>query len=234
MGTARVATGVSALDELLGGGIPASRAILVCGPAGAGKTMFGLQFLHAGVSAGERGVLALVDEKPQHVIEDAHGFGWDLGEWTRRKQLLLLDASPFFSTHGKSRSVDARQVASDLAAQVKGTGATRLVIDPITSLVPSDVSSDAAREFFRGLLFSLQDNLACTTVVTAPVERGENRTALVEHLAAGVIALAYHRAGKRFVRTLTVNKMRGTPIDPTELSIRIDQRLGITEGGSNE
>jgi circadian clock protein KaiC len=222
------------LDALLGGGFPIGRAVLVCGAAGVGKTTFALQFLHAGIGAGERGILALVDEKPTHIIEDAHAFGWDLAEWTRHKQLLMLDASPFFSALGKSRALDARQVASDLAAQVKGFGAKRLVIDPITSLVPSDVTPDAAREFLRALMFSMQDNLACTTLLIAPDARGENRTTLVEHLASGVIELAYKPVADRLMRTLTIRKMRGTPIEPTELSIRIDQRIGIIEGGSNE
>jgi circadian clock protein KaiC len=227
----RVATGVELLDAVLGGGIPPSRTVLVCGPAGTGKSTLALHFLGRGVQEGERGVLALVDSKPRHVMADARGLGFDLANWIERKQLLMLDASPFFSEmHTETRRLDPRQVAGDLARQIKSFGARRLVIDPVTSLVPEDVES--APSFLRSVLFSLEDNLDCTTVLVAP--SSDLRTPMIEQLVSGIVDLGLRRDGNRLQRTLTVRKMRGTPVEPAELNFAIQQRAGIVKGGTHE
>ena len=49
-------TGISGLDELTGGGLPAGRPTLVCGGAGCGKTLLATTFLVSGAL----GVIALV------------------------------------------------------------------------------------------------------------------------------------------------------------------------------
>jgi circadian clock protein KaiC len=42
-------TGVPGLDEVTNGGLPRDRTTLVCGTAGCGKTLFGMQFLVNGI-----------------------------------------------------------------------------------------------------------------------------------------------------------------------------------------
>lgn len=41
-------TGIKGLNEITGGGIPKGRPTLLCGGAGCGKTLFGIEFLVAG------------------------------------------------------------------------------------------------------------------------------------------------------------------------------------------
>jgi len=43
-------TGIKGFDEITGGGLPRGRPSLVCGPPGAGKSLFALQFLVNGVT----------------------------------------------------------------------------------------------------------------------------------------------------------------------------------------
>ena len=51
-------TGIDGLDELLGGGIPRGRCILVIGGPGTGKTILGAQFIYNGVKKyGEKGII---------------------------------------------------------------------------------------------------------------------------------------------------------------------------------
>ena len=45
---AKAATGISGLDAVTGGGLPAGRPTLICGAAGCGKTLFGMTFLVKG------------------------------------------------------------------------------------------------------------------------------------------------------------------------------------------
>jgi circadian clock protein KaiC len=40
----KVPTDIEGFDQITGGGLPAGRTTLVCGGAGCGKTLFGVQF----------------------------------------------------------------------------------------------------------------------------------------------------------------------------------------------
>src|SRR5215510_6738312 len=49
-------TGIKGLDEITLGGLPKGRPTLVCGSAGCGKTLLGMEFLVRGAQWGEPGV----------------------------------------------------------------------------------------------------------------------------------------------------------------------------------
>ena len=74
----RASTGVQGLDDILGGGFPINRMYLVEGDPGAGKTTMALQFLLAGVRAGEPGVYATLSETEEELRDVAASHGWSL------------------------------------------------------------------------------------------------------------------------------------------------------------
>ncbi len=72
----RVPTGVNGLDELMEGGFPAGRSILVSGACGTGKTIFGVQYLYQGAAKySEPGVYVTLDERPDLIRQDMLRFG---------------------------------------------------------------------------------------------------------------------------------------------------------------
>ena len=73
----RVATGVSGLDEMIGGGIPETSVTLVAGPSGGGKTVLGLHFVAEGLRHGEKCVYVSLQESEGQLLSKAHSFGWD-------------------------------------------------------------------------------------------------------------------------------------------------------------
>ena len=59
----KAATGIQGLDEITGGGLPHGRPTLISGGAGAGKTLFGLEFLVRGATQySEPGVFISFEE----------------------------------------------------------------------------------------------------------------------------------------------------------------------------
>ena len=59
----KVRTGIPGLDELVDGGFPEGRVILVIGGPGTGKTIMCSQFLHKGIYENqENGVFVSLDE----------------------------------------------------------------------------------------------------------------------------------------------------------------------------
>lgn len=227
---ARVPTGVPGLDELVGGGLPFHRTVLLYGDIGTGKTTFGLQFLMEGAKRGEAGVLVSVDEKPRHVLEDARRFGWDVDGAPDQRLVTVLDASPCFTALRGRNGLDARLVASDLTQHIRRVKASRLVIDGATSLVPDGAPVAGVEDFLRSLIVSLEDNLGCTTVLTTRTFAGTHTSPVgptAERLTSGVIELKLDPLG----RSLLVRKMRGAPMALGERSFDIVDGRGLVLQG---
>lgn len=74
----RLKTGIPGLDEILCGGLVADRLYLVDGDPGAGKTTFALQYLLAGVQAGERCLYVTLSETKEELSSGAASHGWSL------------------------------------------------------------------------------------------------------------------------------------------------------------
>jgi circadian clock protein KaiC len=75
---ARARTGVSGLDDILGGGLPSNHLYLLDGEPGTGKTTLALQFLLEGVAKGERGLYVTLSESAAELNSVALSHGWDL------------------------------------------------------------------------------------------------------------------------------------------------------------
>lgn len=75
---ALVPTGVPGLDEILAGGYASSRAHLVEGRPGSGKTTLGLQFLLDGVRRKERCLYITLSESKRELLAVAEHHGWSL------------------------------------------------------------------------------------------------------------------------------------------------------------
>jgi predicted ATP-dependent serine protease len=76
--SSRVKTGVSGLDDILGGGLPARRLYLIQGQPGSGKTTLALQFLLEGARVGEKVLYISLSETREEVEEVARSHGWSL------------------------------------------------------------------------------------------------------------------------------------------------------------
>jgi circadian clock protein KaiC len=214
------------------GGFPAGRCILVCGAPGTGKTTLATQFLMAGVREGKPAVLVATDQKPRHIIADALRLGLDLQGALDGGLLTILDAEPYFTAAREAgRRLEAGQVAAELARRVRETRADRLAIDSVSALLPEGASAEEARDFLRTLVFSAEDNLGCTAVLTSAHGSDHPLAAAARHaeaLVSGVIELKVVPVGDgRFERRLFVRKMRGTALELREHRCEIASGRGL-------
>jgi circadian clock protein KaiC len=220
MNIQRVSTGVSGLDSQLTGGFIKGRSYVVLGDAGAGKTTACLQFLLSGLKQGEKGLYITVDERPAEIIESAASLGWDFESYTQAKSLVILDASPYFSGRAgtaSDRGVDLQKIVSDLAAYAKKIDASRLVIDPVTPIILPD-SPSRVQDQARSFIHLLQSQLNTTNLFSGHYSsRAPHPTfGIEEFLVSGVFHLKTTPVEGGFARKLTIKKMRGTPIEPSE------------------
>lgn len=228
----RVSTGIPGLDPLIEGGLPAGKSYLITGGPGTGKSIFCLQFLLRGLVNEEKGVYVAVDEKPKDVIEQAASLGWDLSPYIDKKMLLILDASPYFTSRmgaAKNREVDVSKIVSDLSSYIKRMEALRVVIDPVGPFL-SSTDPMRAQEHARMLVHLLQSYTTTTNLFTSyynPEANGAVPHGMEEFLTAGVILLRVAQQDNRLCRTLLVQKMRGTALELSEHQFTISKTKGI-------
>jgi circadian clock protein KaiC len=201
----RLSIGIPAMDELLGGGIPMGDSLLVAGASGTGKTAFASHFIAEGLRRGERGIMAVFEERPEDVKRRAKNLGHDLAKAEREGKLTLLYLRPL------DLSVDESLQA--ILDAVKELDAKRLVID---SLVGFEMAlAPGFRTDFRESLYRMMATVTGAGVtVLNTVELDENFTEfrfshyMVSFLADDIIRLRYVDIDGVLRRILTVVKMR--------------------------
>ena len=232
MPSQRVATGIPGLDKLIGGGLLTGRSYLVSGEPGTGKTLLCLQYILEGIKKGEKGVFISIDEKPEHLIDDAASLGWDLQEKIDEGSLLLLDVSSYFveTRLGKEGKIEIERITEDLTKHIKKMNAKRLVIDPVAPLVSrADAVSDI-QEYIRKLIFLLEETTGATTLLTSHVPVGSPKLSqydMEEFIVSGILLLKLVKPEKKYVRTIFVRKMRGTAVDLSEWAFDIVKAKGL-------
>src|SRR5580692_11066981 len=83
-------TGIAGLDEITFGGLPKGRPTLVCGAAGCGKTLLGIEFLVRGAQQfGENGVCVSFEETAADLAANVGSLGFDLQKLQRAKKLAI-------------------------------------------------------------------------------------------------------------------------------------------------
>ncbi len=117
-------SGVTALDEMLHGGIDVGTVTYLTGPTGVGKTTLGVQFLKAAAEEGRSSVMFAFEEAPSTVIHRAESIDIPITEMLERGTLAIEELAP------KEMTVDA--FTHRLRRAVEDDGAELVMIDGIT------------------------------------------------------------------------------------------------------
>jgi circadian clock protein KaiC len=203
----RLSTGIAGLDEMMGGGIAAGDSLVLAGPTGTGKTTFAMQFVAAGMRAGERAVIAVFEEHPDVYLERAKDFGVDFREAVREDRLRIIYLRPL------DLSVD--ETLEEIRVSVEEMGATRVVIDSISGFEMA--LAPTFREDFRESLYRLigaLTGLGVTMFSTVEVLDSHDGLQItgyrISFLTDDIISQRYVEIEGELRKVLTVVKMRGS------------------------
>src|ERR1700678_3673845 len=217
-------TGIQGLDEITGGGFPAGRPTLVCGSAGAGKTLLAMEFLVRGATQyNQPGVFMAFEETAAELTQNVRSLGFDLDELAKEKKLVLDYVHIDGSEIQESGEYDLEGLFVRLNHAIDSIGAKRVVLDTLEALFASLHNFAILRAELRRLFRWLKDK-GVTAVITA--ERGRDqltRHGLEEYVSDCVILLDHRVTDQVSTRRLRIVKYRGTAHGTNEYPFLIDE-----------
>ena len=217
-------TGIQGLDEITGGGFPRGRPTLICGSAGAGKTLLAMEFLVRGATEyNEPGVFMAFEETAPELTQNVRSLGFDLDELATQKKLVIDFVRIERSEIDETGDYDLEGLFIRLGSAIDAIGAKRVVLDTIENLFAGLQNQGILRAELRRLFRWLKDK-GVSAVITA--ERGDGvltRHGLEEYVSDCVILLDHRVTDQVSTRRLRVVKYRGTAHGTNEYPFLIDE-----------
>ena len=206
----RISTGMSGLDDILGGGFDPNRLYLVEGTPGSGKTTLALQFLLEGVKHGEKVLYITLSESESELRLVATRHGWSLDG------VPIFQLVPPEASHGPDHEVTLFH-----PSELELGETTKLIFEQVRQNEPVRVVFDSLSEMrllaqsslrYRRQILALKHFFAgrkCTVLLLDDLSSHADDLQL-HSIAHGVILLeqlALEYGAER--RRLRVTKMRG-------------------------
>jgi KaiC/GvpD/RAD55 family RecA-like ATPase len=214
----RISTGVEGLDPCLEGGFPAETVILVSGSPGAGKTLFGLAFLLAGVEAGEKCCYVSFNETREELLRACDGIkplSRMRGYLGRNLAIVSLDLS---------RPRAMQEFIETLRSYPR---VDRLVVDSLNKLL---LYSESARDYrlrLSELVRRLREKAVCSLLLHEVEGFSEGAACWEAVECDGAISLSFLELEEMPTRTLTVRKLRYTSFEPLVARAFIIDKTGL-------
>lgn len=202
-------TDVDGLDPILGGGFPRDRIYLIQGDPGVGKTTLSLQFLLAGVRAGEPCLYVTLSETREELTAVAKSHGWSL------EGISIFELSPTEGLESEQENtlfhpaeVELAETTRMLLREVERVKPTRVVFDSLSEI---RLLSQSALRYRRQVLALKQFFVGRrATVLLLDDRTSEPGDLQLQSLAHGVLSLEQlsplYGAERRRLRVL---KLRG-------------------------
>lgn len=218
----RVPTGISGLDELIGGGFVEGDSILISGGPGTGKTIFAMQYIYKGAELyGEKGIFVTIEERPKKLRRRMReAFGWDIEKYEEEGMIAILDVSaarlgiPTNERYVEFRPFNMDSLLETLRRLVRELNASRVAIDSLSAIgLQYEDEFTIRREILR--LASVLGELGVTSVMTTEVPFSDAETRLSkfeveEFVTDGIIALSLQERRGTQERSLIIRKMRSS------------------------
>jgi circadian clock protein KaiC len=216
----RVASGVTGLDAIIGGGLPRSSTTLLMGPAGSGKTTFGMNFLSLATEADPALHFGFY-ETPARLALKGQAPGVDFKGLVERGALEMM-WRPL-----TENLLD--QLGHELLDAVRRRGVKRLFIDGLGGFHRAAVPPQRLVEYLTALTNELRA-LGVSTVATWELRdlfgaQLVNLSPEFSSILDNLLLLRLTELQAKLHRILAVIKVRDSAFDPRLYSV------GITAGG---
>ena len=203
--TGRIPSGIPGLDAVMNGGISAGEATVILGPSGAGKTIFGLNFVAEGLIRGERCLYVTFQDTADQLTKMAAGFGWGLAEARASGQLVVH--------HIPLGELDLDMLTAHVRADLADGTVQRVVFDSLAELVFAARETERFPAYARSLIGLIRASgaslvITSETTTLGPTHDPDGRG--VTFLFHNLIQLRYIELNSVTGRALNVVKMRNS------------------------
>ncbi len=216
-------TGIQGLDEITDGGLPKGRPTLVCGTAGCGKTLLGMEFLVRGaLKYDEPGVFMAFEETAEELTQNVASLGWDVEQLIADEKLAIDYVHIERNEIEETGEYNLEGLFIRLACAIASVKAKRVVLDTIEVLFAGLSDASIVRAELRRLFRWLKAK-GVTAIITG--ERGDNtltRHGLEEYVSDCVIRLEQRVQDEISTRRLQIVKYRGSSHGSNEYPFLID------------
>lgn len=215
----RLSSGITKLDHLCDGGkwgFPQSHVIVISGNTGTGKSTCAMQFLKAGLENGENGIYMALEESSIQIKKTAFEHGWNFEEYEKMGQLIFINPGLI--------DINPDKILYEAVNAVNKIGASRLIIDSISSLESATMNKNKVREFLIQLSGFMKEK-GVTVMLTYLSENtfnsnigqliagGTASDLRLSSIVDGLILLRYVERAEKVLKFLNILKMRGVQHD---------------------
>ena len=203
MDESKVKTGIEELDSLINGGFVKPSVILLLGQPGSGKTNFSLKFLFEGAKQHEKGIFFSTLSEPTSSLIDFGSNFYFFKSKTIGRKIFIIDLSKKIEEFNKGQDF-----LNEIFEKIEKFNASRIVIDPINpiSLALPDIKE------YRMFLFRFSRRIKeyqIQALVTAELYDFNYLHCHEAYISDGTLLLEKNQKQKKFVREMTIVKMRG-------------------------
>ncbi len=217
-------SGVSALDTLLGGGIPRGSSTLLMGPAGSGKSSIAIQYAIAAMNRGEVAALFTFEEGTGSLYSRTLGLGIDLRAYEKKGLLKIAQVDPAELSPGEFAARVQERVEKDRAGVV--------VLDSLNGYLNAMPEEKFLIIQLHELLSSLNQQGVVTMLISA--QHGILGTAMTSavdtsYLTDNVILFRFYEYEGHVRKAVSVVKKRSGSHESTIRNLNMSSE-GITVG----
>lgn len=205
-------SGVTQLDELLGGGVDRGSSTLFMGPAGSGKSTLTLQYAMAAAKNGEKTAIFAFDEGRRSILKRSEGMGFDIEKYLDNGTISLQQIDPAELSPGEFVHLVCESVETNNVRVV--------IIDSLNGYINAMPEERFLIIQMHELLSYLNQHGVATFMVVAQhgmIGTNMNTPVDISYLADTVILMRYFEMQGHVRKAISVLKRRS---GPHEITIR--------------
>ncbi len=211
-----VASGVSEIDAMLGGGLERGTSTLVIGPAGCGKSVLSCQYAVAAAQRGHPATIYVFDESLSTLFLRSESLGIDLPCYVKKGLIKVQQIDP--------AEVPPGEFVHQVRRSVEEHKSRVIVIDSLNGYLNSMPEESFLIVQLHELLSYLRHHGVLTMmVVSQQGVMGHSMTTPIDvsYLADTVILLRYFEAGGEIRKAISILKKRSGRHETTIRELRI-------------
>ncbi len=219
-----VASGLPALDTMLGGSLDRGTSAVLLGPAGVGKSTLSAQYVTAAAERGDGAAIYTFDESSDNWVSRAERLGLPLRRYIEEGRVTIRQVDPAELSPG--------ELAFDIRRRVEG-GTRIVVLDSLNGYRHAMPEERFLLLHLHELLSYLNQQGVLTLLVMAQAGLvGETLEAPVDlsYLTDTVILLRYFEAFGEVRKAISLVKRRSGPHANTVRELFVDDASGLQVG----